>query len=98
MSNHSLTLTFEYDHALGAFHVIMPNGAEYLVRLNEVSGKLQNNLRLFAQAAAKRGDALERETKVETRKRLLSYPEYQRALNYKEARSLPPLNLKDLDI
>jgi hypothetical protein len=75
----------------------MQNGAGFEVRRQDVNGKLENNLRLFMQSCiAQIPEKPALTSKSEMRERLRTIP--RAVTNVYGRRSLPPLNLKDLDI
>lgn len=45
----TLTLAITYNHASGFFTARLPSGASFSFDIKSVSGKLENNLRLFAR-------------------------------------------------
>lgn len=45
-----LRVDFTYDHTSGMFHAHLENGAVIPVSRNDISGKLENTLKLFSNA------------------------------------------------
>ena len=99
-----LKLSIEWLHAPGVFEATLENGARFIFRREDVSGKLENNLTLYRQAVASliEGKPLREASTDKSRERkalmALSAGKSVEVIGVRANRREGPLSLDDLEI